>query len=1083
MNKTKIVGESHNLPWYLNEKVGKVFEDNIFNILLSELDHYIKNRTLWIEQTPKSGDNGKDIIIESNTQFKLFGITFGNKLTKKLNLYIEIKSVNSKTLNDKEYFVNASKNFRSNIDYYILLTNAKIIPNAFNYIETEFEFNNIEFVIMDQSIIAPYLSNYPDLFKNVPVYSGDNKICVEYILASDDEESDIYSIYFLFRNYDTNTKEFKLNLTSTFNWNLIEDVKVFLVEPNRTISKKVKVRKTANGGSDILSFNLNYDNSFINIDLKNVAKDEFITKFVGDDRKHKINTLINNINKKNVFYCIWGDSGIGKSRFIDEFIKMISKQSYFIKSFDLKPQNQETMTEIYNFLEIEIQNSSTFCSNLQSYNNKYRQRIIVIDNFHNAKDDFLEEVKKYYYNQNNLIKLIIVGRTDYTVGSLKYYEFVNWSKNELNNNDKNNNSTEFSKAVVLKKLSNDDCEKLINSIIKDIPLEALDILKKNANGNPLYVTQFIEYLLDKKLIYIANRNSVGIIDTNHFYSKEGIPKTVYEIYECRFKTLNKLFDKNLYDFLTLFYFYHGEINDDFIEDVLKIDNETINFYIDKKLLCYEDKGDGASYKFIHESLITYLENNITDNNKLYVSNLLLRENPKATENLSDYKLGRLYLWGNKKDLATKSFSRIISQLKNIKNISNINIDMLMYDYLDDVYCLLNEDETSKDILVSLLKTKVYITLHHFSPHYAVVLCDKYLEIISHSKLLKNNNELKFSIKSEKAHGLLNSGENLKGERLLIELQSEWIAKKLNKYTLEMFDVFDRLCAINIKLGCFNTAKNFNEMSLKVAKECNDFSLEIIAYRTRSKLYYLNSQKECLASLKKVNNIAKDTNPRISLNNQIYQNIYNLTYDLKSIDNIIDDLNSCIQIANNGDFNRGRIQAYEVLIGALIKKSGCENLELALDYIEKAINMSITFGISSYMWQFYNFKAIILMKINAETDKIKKFFDTAYEILETQNLLNVGESIPCYSNIIVIRNILKFYAESVDEDEFYSIYNKISYLKDENSIFIKPKSNHKAHSEYKTFLYDTIKNGREILPVISKFKALYDDETKLYLAFT
>ena len=246
---------------------------------------------------------------------------------------------------------------------------------------------------------------------------------------------------------------------------------------------------------------------------------------------------------------------------------------------------------------------------------------------------------------------------------------------------------------------------------------------------------------------------------------------------------------------------------------------------------------------------------------------------------------------------------------------------------------------------------------------------------------------------------------------------------------------------------------------------------------------MNSQKECLASLKKVNNIAKDTNPRISLNNQIYQNIYNLTYDLKSIDNIIDDLNSCIQIANNGDFNRGRIQAYEVLIGALIKKSGCENLELAFDYIEKAINMSITFGISSYMWQFYNFKAIILMKINAETDKIKKLFDTAYEILETQNLLNVGESIPCYSNIIVIRNILKFYAESVDEDEFYSIYNKISYLKDENSIFIKPKSNHKAHSEYKTFLYDTIKNGREILPVISKFKALYDDETKLYLAFT
>ena len=57
--------------------------------------------------------------------------------------------------------------------------------------------------------------------------------------------------------------------------------------------------------------------------------------------------------------------------------------------------------------------------------------------------------------------------------------------------------------------------------------------------NPLFIVQYIEYLLDCNLVKLQNRNTVGIININQFHSKQFIPKKISDIYKLRIDHLLK----------------------------------------------------------------------------------------------------------------------------------------------------------------------------------------------------------------------------------------------------------------------------------------------------------------------------------------------------------------------------------------------------------------------------------------------------------------------------------------------------------------------------------------------------------------
>lgn len=195
------------------------------------------------------------------------------------------------------------------------------------------------------------------------------------------------------------------------------------------------------------------------------------------------------------------------------------------------------------------------------------------------------------------------------------------------------------------------------------------------------------------------------------------------------------------------------------------------------------------------------------------------------------------------------------------------------------------------------------------------------ELYIPSAFLKDDRKLTNSICAQKAHSLLNSGMNFEGILILNELQAKLLIDKDGFNYQSMFDIADRLCAVYIKFNCYSIALEYSNIEIKIAKENNDDSLLAIAYRTRSKLFYLKDFNECQNSLNMVDScLQKSESARIGLNNRIYRTIVNLSdVDLRKDSNFIYDVEEMAREAWANNFNRAYIQSNLVLATLYLKR--------------------------------------------------------------------------------------------------------------------------------------------------------------------
>ncbi len=386
---------------------------------------------------------------------------------------------------------------------------------------------------------------------------------------------------------------------------------------------------------------------------------------------------------------------------------------------------------------------------------------------------------------------------------------------------------------------------------------------------------------------------------------------------------------------------------------------------------------------------------------------MLKIPERALENIPQYSMGRLYLWNGNIKKAFEIFSPLIDSIRNIKNISNVEIDASTYEYFDDILQIFIEKEEYIELAKKrTINGKIYITLHHFIPINAANECDKSISYINSSAFLREDKKFIHALLTQKAHSLLNSGMNIEGELVLKELLSKWLVSPEEFDLKSVFDMLDRLCAIYIKFNCYDMAYNYSHLEFETAKKCKDDSLIAIAHRTRSKLFYLNDLEECQYSLDKVDELLKMTpSSRIQLNNNIYRAIVDLTYNTKAnFDEIINRIENLATTASKQNLNRADIQSNMVLSAAYLKRGTFSDLQIAKQKIKKAINYSIRYGIPSYMWQLYNLLAIVDTKLKTDNNKIKQSFEMSFDILNRQHLLYVGRNDLCYSNILAISNI-------------------------------------------------------------------------------
>lgn len=1033
MSATKELGKSPNLLWNLGDMDGHKFESLVFNTLIKILEKY-SNDDVTIKQTPGSGDNGKDIIVKSTISLKnIFYQDFCLKNKNNITIYFECKSTNSSKLRFDKIIGNVVNSKYDGIDYFVLITNATIIPDTYYKVYMDLKQQNIEFVLVDQYLLAKTIYEIGiENTENIPLVDFKPAFCGQYqVLKHKDEDGEvIFDVPILLRNYTAKDRNITIKLITDENWEMTGEISSSLLPPFGSAIKRFAFKHISYDGIEELKLYIKNQNEESIIPIEGINyKEVFIPYFIGKVHRQilqKLKTSIVSANNTLDIFFIWGETGIGKSRIVEELFKDISGKNFHLKVIKLSPKVCDPTEEIKNFLidkeYIKGKIKNSFSDIIKACTNAYYHAVILIDDFHYVAKNFTEQLK--YINDLKVpVTIIICGRNDYSEGQLYYYSFIQWTLEKRK---------DFCWEV--QPFSMDETRDFIRITVNSIPNEALNVIQKNSMNNPLYIVQYIEYLLDTNIVKLKNQNTVGILNFDTFPTKDSIPNRISKIYQKRFEHLIHIHGENgenaYLSLLLLLTVFKGEISLNLVYNYFSSDSDIVEELIQKHFVRY---GNNKTIQFIHESLFLYFKSLLekTKKYKTFIAKQIIENNGIFINFLSDYEIGRLYIWLNQKKKAMEYFSDGVNKISDISNYSNINIDIRLYEYLYDIFKLYIKKDWN--IAKKALVTRIYIALHHFAPMTAVYNCDKVFLLIQKNFNTQLDNTFINTINSLKAHALLNAGHLSDGELVLKELLSEYLVNSENLDKHSLFDVVDRLASVYIKYNCYNLAYNYVEWEIKIAEQVNresgKKSLLAIAHRTRSKLFFFQNANECQKSLSIVNQLPdQESSERIYCSNLLSQYIYDMYYkkncDWLSIHNNTEKIR---KKAVDQSFDRVLVRSDMVLsVCALKLAQNRADLSASRTIVENGIDASVRLGIPGYIWQFYNLLAIIDTRLEYDIDHINQLFETIFVQLSKQNLLYLGNQQLCFCNLLAISNIGAFLRSHFPVSKFKQKMSNISY---------------------------------------------------------
>lgn len=1069
-----ITEPTNNERWPMDNFTGHDFENWIYDLLIRELNTLLEEN-VTIELTPGSRDDGKDIVITSEIDLvNIFNLNFFLRDRSRIKIYFECKCSDEYNISYDSILSKVSKVKKDDIQYYILVTNKTITAYTYYQLEEEFKQHNIEFYLIDQYLLYKIFSKYESFNTSMQDLNLSEKLYAEYQVLKP-QNSKEYRLYILLRNYSSQNILFHLHLLSDWNWmSQPQECKNTIGAWNYKIINIV-VSQKYNDGIEDLKFHLNSNATESTFKVKGVhASLNFEPSLCGKQHKKIITRFFMDIIKmkfKGIRY-LYGETGTGKTRLVYEILNKIQGKNVITKHIFCNNDSQTKRT-IYNFLHkqnliYEISSEKSIAECLSKIKKSEKRFLIILDDIHNL-DTLLEEIKEVNiksipYN----VSFFLIGRNDFTIGSMRYYSFIHYCQ-----------YISSMEGEILYCMDDEDTEVLIRSIIQDIPDIVLKRIKEASNNNPLYIIQFIEYLLDLNLAHIINRETIGIYNIDNFSNHLYIPTEIEKLYEQRRNHLQNLCSGNLLQaLLFVLSFIERPVTVSALKQSLHISDSDINLLLFRKFIKFSNYQEKQIW-FYHESLFLYFKKCIRKQNIDFKRVLdVIVSNDFLFGLLTGLQKGELFFNIGNHTKAKIFFEPIISFCKTIKNYTTCKTDLSFLPYLDIIFDMYSQKNNVK-LLKNCLVYKIYTILHYFTPVRAIEVCNDIEKKITLNSLLKDDYNLRNTIRTLKCHSYVNAGQLRNAENSYQNLISSYILRPEVFDNKSAFDMFERLAGLYIRYNNYDAADHYNKISECLAKNMLDDNLMGLVEITRAKMnFYRNTKISYTHLIKAKNCLLKGGAKRNLLHNDITIAAHQVLYgyldkkDFVKIKSIVSDY---LEISIENQYPSLIIRSY-LLLGIIDvltheKKSIYQS---ALNFINKGIDASIQYGLPSYIWMLYNLKFIISINQKERVEYIEKLAETTFTLIKQQNLLNWGCRDLTYGNIPVITNIVRFYAKQKFESEFYKKVSQIYYQ--DKSIFydIYDISQLNAISEYPDIENLNIEYGR-----VLEGKLLYMDENTTY----
>lgn len=1016
--------------WELESLKGLNFEEYIFNVIKKELQLYYPSG-LHIKKTTATRDDGIDIYISSPVSFNLMGVDFSLKGKENINVVIECKSTSQQKVSLDKFAKNIIVNKELPIDYFILVTNGTIVPYSYYKASLEFKERNCEFLLFDQYLLLNYLK------KNNIEIPGDTSffvfeeepIHIEYqVRKGKINGRSCFDLYLVIKNYSSKIIEVTLNILSTRNWAVQNNVGVNIIPPFHSKCLNLIVSRIYNDGINDFRLNVFFNNKAHELFVKNpeVIYD-FQPPLAGEQHKQIIAEMKESLLYLSSFqgYYLYGEAGIGKTRIIEEIIKEILDTDYKVFHFLCNIRNKKTLRTFLN-AELKIQDDPTeklwnrFYEKLR--NDSFSRYFIIIEDIHNASEDFFLELKFLIqdFPQDIPCTLLIAAREDDTVYNESFYSFAMWLKENKKINDKE-----------IVKFKDKECKQFIQSIIRDIPSLVLEKIVKLSNNNPFYIVQFIEYLLEINLVFLVNRNTVGITNVNTFSAQVYIPDKIQKLIELREKNL-LLHDngRQYLDFLYLISLYGINFPQEIIEEFWGYEyGDLLEPLFKRHFLSYDKSGN---IKFDHETLFLYFSKQLSNSkNMKKICKLIVNKYGNLLYYLNNFQKGKVFFYAGQLEKAEKLFAPIIKEVEAIENISSVNLLPEYFHYLKEIYELIRLKANSP-ILEKLIHASVYIPMHNYDYGTTMQAINDALVLIKQNHI--NNEKLKYTILQLQAHTELTAANLAKAEQLFLELLVEERLKMESFTPQSRFDLFDRTASLYTRYNYYNLAQKYNKLASKVAYESEDSNLITLSVMMKAKINFYNNTEESVQHMLEAKKIMEgDKAYRINCHNNVSLLVADILLKYKKdldLSEYIKDATLLLEEAIDKNYSFTIIRCNLLLAALYYLRGDNISIQIAEKYILNGINNSIHYGCEKLMNYFYNLKAIIALKKGMPDGEVMSYFNTMLYYLRKQNLLFLGNLDFCYGNIVSLTNYAKYIYNHGSEQMLYSFLSKLDYYQNE-----------------------------------------------------
>ena len=292
------------------------------------------------------------------------------------------------------------------------------------------------------------------------------------------------------------------------------------------------------------------DKNYKIVDKDELEKLNFHTKLIG--REDEIDSILKaydsmiRYNPTNTIFLVQGDTGAGKTRFLEEIKFLLElKNANIYSSFNLSntnDSNNKLWTEILRKLIFEadtqiikkyqpelmkffpkiddkkhIQPTKSTNENITKYklinriarfiNDSLENKpsVFIVDDIHFA-NEFTIDIFTYLYKEiinNKNIIFIFSYKESEALSNPKFKEFINDIKKRKN-----------SSTIYIHNLNKEQSGQLIKNMMSMpyIPKNFSDRIYSQSYGNPLFITEVMKELFNRKMIFINDRHGLWYIN-------------------------------------------------------------------------------------------------------------------------------------------------------------------------------------------------------------------------------------------------------------------------------------------------------------------------------------------------------------------------------------------------------------------------------------------------------------------------------------------------------------------------------------------------------------------------------------------